>query len=264
MPLSERYPESYPECYNTNHSSALNKISGRLREGREFILAYDPEQPVAENAFRAFQNRWYGNVSERKSKELTRHFHDRYILSKDNFNGLRTYLEVSNGDGFPWINHFYMLLNDIYYRWAVSDFLTERFDYGLLEIPRTTFDKELMNQLPDTVGKGSVVRYAQNLLTAIRDNGLLEGVVNKRIVSPAIGVNSLAFMLYSLSEWDAGGQNFDRSPLFHSLLKPKEILIPVFLEGERMGYWEFTGDKERLAFNLKYSSLQEWVTREFV
>ena len=255
---------SLPECYNTAHSSALNKISGRLREGREFIMAFDPERSVAENSLSAFQNRWYGNASERKCQELTRHFKDRYYLSQENFGGLRRYITLTSGEGFSWINHFYMLLNDIYYRWATSDFLTDRFNCGLLEIPRSTFDHELKKQVPDSVGEGSLVRYAQNLLTAIRDNGLLEGKVNKRIISPVISTNILAYMLYSLSEWEAGGQSFDNSPLFLSLLKPKDFLVPIFLEGERMGYWDFTGDRERLNFNLNYPNLLEWLNQGIV
>jgi len=252
---------SLPECYKTSHSSALNKISGRLREGREFILAFEPSRTVAENALLAFQNRWYGNVSEKKCAELTRHFYARYHLGRDNFAGLRQYLLVTGGENFPWINHFYMLLNDIYYRWAASDFLAERYESGLLEIPRATFDRGLKTQLPESVGEGSLTRYAQNLLTALRDNGLLEGVVNKRIISPALNADTLAFMLYSLSQWEAGGQNFDHSPLFFSLLKPREFLVPVFSEGERMGYWDFTGDRERLSFNLSYPSLNDWINR---
>jgi hypothetical protein len=252
---------SLPECYKTSHSSAMNKISGRLREGREFIMAFDPELSPVDNSLQAFQNRWYGNVSERKSKELTSHFQGRYYLSKENFNGLKQYLSVTGGEKFPWINHFYMLLNDIYYRWASSEFLSERYNYGLLEIPRSKFNQELKKQLPDTVGDGSVVRYAQNLLTALRDNGILEGVVKKQISSPVLNTNTLAYMLYSLSEWEAGGQNFDNSPLYRSLLKPKEFLVPIFLDGERMGYWDFTGDKDRLRFNLNYASLSEWINR---
>ncbi|NQT60101.1 MAG: hypothetical protein HQ557_14050 [Bacteroidetes bacterium] len=58
MPLSE--------YYNQRHSSALNKISGRLSEGKEFIFAYDSESSIPINAQKAYTNRWYGNVSERK------------------------------------------------------------------------------------------------------------------------------------------------------------------------------------------------------
>ncbi len=68
----------------------------------------------------------------------------------------------------------------------------------MVEIPRSRFDQELKKQLPDTVGPGSLARYGQNLLTAIRDNGLLEGRNKKTIISPALSARTMAYMLYTL------------------------------------------------------------------
>ena len=251
MPLSEYYKQ--------RHSSALNKISGRLTEGKEFIFAFDCENSVPINAQKAYTNRWYGNASERKCNELTRHFHHRYVLSNENFHALNSYLTSAGGHDFPWINHFYMLLNDPYYRWASSEFMEDRYKCGLLEIPRSRFDQELKKRLPETIGDGSLARYGQNLLTAIRDNGLLVGKGKKTMVSPAISVVTLAFMLYTLSDLGGGANDFDGSPLFLSLLKPRDLLVPLFVEGEQLGFWEFTGDRERIRLNLSLANLQSWM-----
>ncbi len=68
--------------------------------------------------------------------------------------------------------------------------MEERYKCGLLEIPRSRFDQELKKRLPETIGDGNLARYGQNLLTAIRDNGLLVWKVKKIIVSPAISVRA--------------------------------------------------------------------------
>lgn len=250
---------SNPDCYKVRHTSALNKISGRLTEGREFIASYDISQSVPENAQNAYMNRWYGNASERKCNELTRHFDQRYVVTPENFESLSLYLQETSGDDFPWINHFYMLLNDPYYRWATASYIPERYLMGFLEIPRSQFDQDLNKQLPDSVGTGSLARYGQNLLTAIRDNGLLQGTMTKTVVSPAISVKTMAFMLYSLSDFDMGGNEFDQSPLFLSMLKLRDLLVPLFNEGEQLGYWEFTGDREKITLNLNLPDLNSWL-----
>lgn len=249
-------------CHKIRHSSALNKISGRLSEGREFIASYDIESSVVENARQSYKNRWYGNVSERNCRELTRHFTQRYVITPEHFQKLRQYIHHTLARDFPWLNHFYMLLDDPYYRWATAGFMADRYQAGLLEIPRSRFDQELKQQLPPTVGPGSLTRYGQNLLTAIRDNGLLEGRVKKVIVSPPLSVNTMAFMLYTLSDLGVGANAFDRSPLFFSLLKPREILVPLFHEGGRRGYWDFNGDHEKLSLTLNYPGLQNWLEKE--
>jgi hypothetical protein len=250
---------SIHSCYQVRHSSALNKISGRLPEGREFIASFDLSQSVPENAKRAYANRWYGNASERICNELTRHFKQRYAVTPENFESLQLYIQKTFGEDFSWLNHFYMLLDDPYYRWATADFMPDRYQSGLIEIPRSRFDQELKKQLPDTVGSGSLARYGQNLLTAIRDNGLLDGKVKKTIVSPALSAKTMAFMLYTLSDWGVGSNEFDMSPLFLSLLKSRDLLVPLFNEGERLGYWDFTGDRERIKLNLNQPSLKKWL-----
>lgn len=248
-----------PDCYQTRHSSALNKISGRLFEGREFISSFNIAESVPENAENACINRWYGNASERKCNELTRHFSQRYIITPESFESLRSYVHASSGKDFPWVNHFYMLLDDPYYRWATADFMADRYQNGLIEIPRSRFDQELKKQLPDSVGAGSLARYGQNLLTAIRDNGLLEGKMKKVIVSPALFVKTLGYMLYSLADFGVGSNEFDTSPLFQSLLKPRDLLVPLFNEGDRLGYWDFTGDREKIKLTLNHTSLRNWL-----
>lgn len=248
-----------PPCYQTRHSSALNKITSRLPEAREFISSFDISLSVVDNSRQAYIERWYGNASEQISKELTRHFTQRYIISPEHFELLRRYILHTSAQDFPWINHFYMLLNDPYYRWATADFMPDRYRIGLVEIPRSRFDQELKKQLPDTVGPGSLARYGQNLLTAIRDNGLLEGKTKKTIISSALSARTMAYMLYTLTDLGVGANEFDTSPLFLSLMKPRELLIPLFHEGDRLGYWDFTGDSEKIRLNLNQPSLRYWL-----
>lgn len=248
-----------PGIYQTRHSSAMNKMSARLPEAREFTGAFDTALSVPENARNAGIQRWYGNVSEQKCVELTRRFKQRFVVTDDNFESLRRYVRTVSGADFPWINHFYMVLDDPYYRWAASEFIAGRYQSGLLEIPRSRFDRELNRRLPETVNAGSAARYAQNILTALRDNGLLEGKVKKTVAGPSLAPKTMAFMLYALSDFGVGGNEFDMSPLFLSLLKPRELLVPLFNAGERAGYWEFTGDRERISVNLTFSGLNHWL-----
>jgi hypothetical protein len=246
-------------CYKVRHSSALNKISARLPQALEFITAFDISQSVHQNVQKAYMNRWYGNASEQKCFELTRHFKQRFVVTPDNFESLLLYIQKTAGEDFAWLNHFYMLLDDPYYRWATTVFVPDRYQTDLLEIPRSRFDQELKKHLPKTIGHGSRARYARNLLTAIRDNGLLKGKVKKNIVSPGLPVKTMAYMLYTLSDFGVGANEFDMSPLFQSLLKTRDSLVPLFNKGEQLGYWDFTGDHKKITLNLNQPDLKNWL-----
>jgi len=246
-------------CYNTKHTSDLNKVSARLPEAIEFINSFDTALTVSHNSQHAYANRWYGNASELKCKELTRHFAKRYVISPEHFEFFRSYLQKTSAEDFSWLNHFYMLLSDRYYRWATSDYIYNRYQKGLLDIQKSIFDQEIKKQLPPTVGAGSLSRYGSNLLTAIRDNGLLKGQKKKTIFSPSLSAKTMAFMLYALLDFGEGSKEFDNSPLFFSLLKPRKMMIPIFIDGEHCSYWEFTGDHKKISLNLNFSGLKNWL-----
>jgi len=246
-------------CYRTQHNASLMKASARLPEAREFIAGFDAKLTPAENAERALKGRWYGNASEAVSRELTRFFSERFNFHFGHLESLRAFLAADGSASFPVLNHFYMVLTDPYYRWAASDWLPSRLETGLAEISRIGFENEARLILPEILGQKSVNRYCRNILTALRDNGFLVGHTKKEIVSPVLSAKALGFMLYSLKEFGESFNDFDGSPLFRALLKPRDLLVPFFREGERNLWWEFTGDRKRLSGSFNLDGLQSFL-----
>ncbi len=246
-------------CYRTRHNGALMKASARLAEAREFIAGYESGRPLAENAQKALRERWYGNASAAVCRELTRFFHERFAFHPGHLELLRRYLSAGEGGAFPALNHFYMVLSDPYYRWAAADYLPARWEAGLPDIARSGFEDEAKTVLPKTLGPKSANRYCRNILTALRDNGYLSGLVHKTAVSPPLYLQDLGFMLYSLKDFGEGFNDFDASPLYRAFLKPRDAIAPLFRDGEKRGWWEFTGDRERLTGAFKLGGLSEFV-----
>lgn len=247
------------ECLLTAHSADLNKISARIPEAREFLSSCEPERGLPWNIGAAFQNRWYGNASQQVCQALTRHFFTRFCRLPGQAALMKRLIQGQDSTGFPVVNHVFMLLADPYYRWAASECLPRRMEEQRTQISFSSFESELGTRLPPTVGQGSRLRYTQNLLTALRDNGLLSGRVRKHISRPALTARTLAVILYLLADWGIGAGEFDNSAIMRSLLWPRELLVPLFREGERLGYWEFNGDKNRLSATLRLKGLEAWM-----
>lgn len=246
-------------CYKTGHYGALMKTSARLPEAREFIAQYDSARSVAENAEEALKGRWYGNSSVRVCRELTGYFLDRFCVTPHHLAALRRALSHAEEAPLPILNHFYMILRDPYYRWAAADWLPGRMEAGLPDIPRNSFEDAAKKVFSEVLGTTTVTRYCRNILTALRDNGYLTGQVNKSIASPALPAAALGFMLYTLNELGEGFNDFDGSPLFRALLKPRELLVPLFREGEKRRWWEFTGDRTRLSGHFTLTDLDAFL-----
>jgi len=246
-------------CYKTEHYPALMKASARIPEAREFIALYNPDRSIRENAEAALRGRWYGNASPAVCQELTRFFHDRFIIGPQHLTSLQRVLPRAEEVPFPILNHFYMILRDPYYRWAAADWLPSRMEAGLLDIPRNTFEDDAKKVFSEVLGPKTVTRYCQNILTALRDNGYLSGQTNKSIASPAIPLTALGYMFYTLKELGEGFNDFDGSPLLCALLKPRDLLVTLLKEGEKRRWWEFTGDRSRLSGHFTLTGLDAFL-----
>lgn len=248
--------------YNSEHKGSLNKFAARVTEAKEFWLAYNNSNALDANANAAITGRWFGNMPENFSLRLLRHFEDRFLVRSPVFNSIQTYFHNQlDHSEFLWLNHLFMLMHDPYYRFASADYLSERLNMGVVEISRVAFYKAISQKLPKGTSVMTSNKYGRNCLGALMENGLLKGTAKKSITSPSINSRTLALLLHTLADLGEGAMSFDGSPLFHSLLKSREILLPILMDGERLGYWEFTGDRNRLSLNLKYHSLNGWVQR---
>lgn len=248
-----------PELYQTGHVGDLAKVGSRLPEAREFIQSYDTALDLAANARRAQAERWYGSATDDACRRLTAALFRRFCRLPGQLPALKRLLSIGDPALLPALNHLCLVAADPYYRWAATAYLPPRAGAGRAELYREDLERELAPHLPVGFTGPTINRYARNIMTALRDNGYLAGGAKKRLASPPLPVAALGFALYLMAEAGQGARAFDGSPLFLSLLKPRELLIPLFLEGERLGFWEFTGDRLRLQINLKYRGLGPWL-----
>ncbi|MEX2443106.1 MAG: hypothetical protein WD492_05855 [Alkalispirochaeta sp.] len=252
------------DCYHDEHHSGLHRVGARPGDALEFLRSVDVGRSIADNAVASFQQRWYGDVKQKYAVELTRHFGTRFRFGRGShtFGSLRRFVLVSDPTAFPLVNHFFMLMVDPYYRWAAAEFVPARYAQGRPEITNAAFVPELQKHLPGTIGTRTAIRYGQSVLTSLRDNGVLAGKVKKTVTPPELSVELLGFFLYWHAECGIGAGEFQRTPLFSSLLRAPEAYVPLFHEGERRGYWEFVGDASRLSAHLAFRGVDVWVVAE--
>lgn len=248
------------DCYRSEHSSGLHRVGARPQDALEFIRSFASQGSLADNAVASFQERWYGDVKQKYAVELTRHFARRFKAEEPSFPLVKQFVLRIDTVLFPLVNHFFMLMIDPYYRWAATEYIAKRHVQGRPEITNAAFVPELEKRLPNSIGTRTTIRYGQSILTSLRDNGLLAGTVKKTVTPPELSVELLAFFLYYHADCGIGVGEFENSPLFASLLRSKESYVPLFREGDRLGYWDFVGDVSHLAGHLAFTGLGGWLS----
>ena len=247
------------DCYWNEHASGLHRIGARPGNALEFIRSFDTHRTIQDNGAIAFQQRWYGDVKQKFASELTRHFGRRFRVEDPLFSQVRRFVSGIDPVSFPLVNHFFMLLSDPLYRWGAVEFVAPRYAQGRGEITNAVFAPELRPHLPETIGTRTALRYGQSVLTSLRDNGILAGHVRKTVTPPELPLHHLAFFLYYHADCGIGAGEFEKTPLYASLLRPREFYVPLFREGDRRGYWSFTGDASRLTAQLSFSGFETWL-----
>ena len=252
--------ENLPRCYRQVHYGALNKLAGRTQDAKEFLSSINLDMPLGQAKEEAVLNRWFGNMSEGFNNYLFQHFTKRFLRHEIINHDLKSYLESGiDFEQFAWVNHLFMILDDPYYRWASSKYLPQRLAMGFDFVSRDTFLKLFKSELPEKMAISTSIRYGQNCLAALTENGFLSRKQCKTIESPNLTPKTLAVLLHILSQIGISPNQFNGSPLHRSLLKSPMLLLSLFSQGEREGYWEYNGDSNHINLNLKHSSFSEWL-----
>lgn len=247
------------KVYSEEHTGSLMRFSARIAEAKEFWLTYEFGLPLEANFQKAVAERWFGNISEDYIHRLLRQFEDRFWCHHPVAMAIQEYFRSGlDHEEFRWYNHLSLLLYDRYYRFAAADYLPDRMKMGLLEISRTGFYRLQLDRMPQGTSITTATKYSRHCLGALTENGLLKGNAKKTIASPTLTAKTLALLLHVLSDLGVPTDSFDGSPFFRSLLKARELLLPIIIDGERRGYWEFHGDRNRIQLHLSDPNLRVW------
>jgi len=247
------------ECYKEEHVSGLHRIGARPRDVLEFVRSCDPTVSVGDNALASAQERWYGNSKQDYATSLTRHFASRLSFGQPEFLPIKQFVLHLDSHVFPLINHFFMLHSDPYYRWSAAEYLPRRYELGLSDLTSAILVPELQKRLPPSFRPLTVARQTRGVMASLRDNGLLVGKATKTIVPPEVPLKALAFFLYYHADCGIGAGDFETTPLFRSLLRPREYYLSRFQEGARHGYWDFDGNATHISASLRFSDMSSWI-----
>lgn len=251
-----------PSIYREGHFDAFNKIAARPLEAREFLLSVDFNQEMEKEMEKAIFNRWFGNINETYYKLLFRHLYSRFNKDLRFIKSLQEVLRdgLEYSDFLP-INHFFMLLDDPYYRWCASEYIPQRLNHGLIGISRESFKTELKKVLPIDFSPSTIKKYSQNAIAALTENDLLQGKIKKSIQPPKISTKSLAIVLHGFCGMGLAEIEFQSSPFYKSLMKPVDVLQQYLIQGEREGHWENNSDDQKIVLKLKHQTFQDWVEK---
>ena len=151
-------------------------------------------------ALEAFENRWFGSVSENRTKVIMREMGARFEAFPTALDVLTDWPDMTPATR-TLICHWHLQLADPLYRAFTGEYLEHRRENFEPQVDRDQVIRWVGVQQPDRWARSTRVAFASKLLTAAHSAGLVETTRDPRpLLYPRVSDRALSYLLHLLRE----------------------------------------------------------------
>jgi hypothetical protein len=169
----------------------------------------------------------------------------------------------ANNNTLDQILYFHSARADLLLRDVVIELLVPRWSQGIMEIDVQEIESALRKWVEEGKTSGAwgdytVRRVAQGVLSTLRDFGVLQGAVNKRIAPAYLSVQAFAYIAFYLKQHQPSGAKLLELDDWKLFFLSQEGVEWFFLEAHQHGLLEYhvAGSVTRLSFPVE--TLEEY------
>jgi hypothetical protein len=219
---------------------------------------------VDENVNRAQRDNIFGKASRSRVEDILAIFRQRYLTEDTVTRALVTLVKGK----FPTaaldrLLYFHSARADKLLHDAVTEILVPRQAQGLVDINVLEFHRSLAKWVDEgkTTGhwsESTITRISQGLLSALRDFGVLQGAVNKKIAPAYFPIEAFAYVVFYLKQHQPSGVKLIELPDWKLFFLSREGVERFLFEAHQRELLEYhvAGSVTRLTFPAE--TLQEY------
>jgi hypothetical protein len=110
-----------------------------------------------------------------------------------------------------------------------------------------------------TYSAGVIEKLAQSALTALRDFGIVEGKVRKRILAVRVPNEVIGYLVHALRDEGASARNIVQHPDWRLFLLDSGEVERAILEGAHHGHYTYSAAGDIRRFDFHHDSLADYV-----
>lgn len=247
------------------YSSKIIKAGALLPDTKALLSAWDSDLSVSENLQRVRCQNLLGKTSRSRAEDILAIFRQRYLIEESVALALSSIVKhQSNGNILDRILYFHSVRADLLLRDVVTELLVPHWSRGVMDIDAQEIESTLRKWVEEgkTTGRwgdSTVRRVTQGVLSTLRDFGVLQGVVNKRIAPAYLSVQAFAYIAFYLKQHQSSGAKLLDLVDWKLFFLPHEGVERFFLEAHQHGLLEYhvAGSVTRLSFPVE--TLEEYV-----
>lgn len=246
------------------YSSKIIKAGALLPDTKALLSAWDPGLSVSENLHRIRHQNLLGKTSRSRAEDILAIFRQRYLGENNVVRALaRLIKNQCNGNTLERILYFHAVRADSLLYDVVIELLVPQWSRGTMDIDVREIELALRKWVEEGKTSGAwsdytIRRVTQGVLSTLRDFGVLQGAVNKRIAPAYLSVQAFSYIAFYLKQHQPSGTRLLDLVDWKMFFLPREGVERFLLEAHQHGLLEYhvAGSVTRLTFPV--SSLEEY------
>ncbi len=246
------------------YTSRIIKASALIADTKILLREWDLSRSVEENLDRASRQNIFGKASRKRIDDILLIFRQRYFDEPDVGAALVTLVQQDAPS--QWIDpllYFFSAQNDRLLRDVVIQVLYPRHKNGTTEVPKEVVIHAIRNWVAQ--GKtttdwsdSTVKRVAQGVMATLRDFGILEGRVHKRLTPIYLPTPSFALIALCLQQRERSGHLVLQSDEWRLFFLPVEGIERFFIEAHQQHLLEYYAAGSVIRIEFPVETLKEY------
>lgn len=208
------------------YSSKIIKAGALLGDTRTLLAAWDENQTTTDNLERFRCENLFGKASRSRIMDVLPIFRQRYLSDIEVLRALLVLVRAPMpAQSLDKILYLLALRSDALLHDAVIDLLLPAYERGQQDVAIADVVRWVRQQVDAGYterpwGPGTIERVAQGLTATLRDFGVLQGVVHKRITPPFLSVDAFSFIALLRYRELQAGERLLRDPEWQLFFMP--------------------------------------------
>jgi hypothetical protein len=248
------------------YSSKIIKAGALVGDTKTLLSHWDVDDSVDENINRERAENVFGKASRSRVEDILAIFRQRYLTEQSVTKALVTLVQKRFPTGaLEWLFYFHAARADPLLYDVVTEILVPLHARGLVDINAHAFQRSLAKWVNEgkTTGNWSeptITRIAQGLLSTLRDFGVLQGAVNKKIAPGYLPTESFSYVMYYLKQHQPSGAKLIELPDWKLFFLSRDGVERCLFEAHQQGLLEYhvAGSVTRLTFRAE--TLEEYAS----
>lgn len=251
-----RAPRVVPRTPAAPYTSRIIKAGALLADTKTLLSHWDIAATVKANLARIRQENLFGKASRSRVEDILAIFRQRYLSQEEVAKALVIFVQNRlPAVSLDRILFFHSAQNDRLLHDAVTELLLPlnsrgATDVDVLEVQRTIAKWVAEGKATAKWGDATILRVTQGLLSALRDFGILQGAVNKRIAPVHLPIEAFAHIAFYLSRQQPSATKLMELPEWKLFFLPPAGVERFLIEAHQHNLLEYhaAGMVTRLVF----------------